>query len=121
MKSKILIISVWVFSACNESGYSKLKIEGIYVSSYESEFGKAMDTIIIAPLNRGMFYLVRRVGYRRIVNGKQGAYEHSTDSSICSFNETTAQLQEQRHGRVYALARGGKELVMGGSAYKRIQ
>lgn len=124
MKSKLSIIFVLVFAACGTSKIEKkTTVQGIYVTQFETEYSKAMDTIEITPLNSeaGTFNYVRRVGYRRITNGILGPIEHKTEASTCVFNEHTAQLNEQSHGRIYSLTSDGNQLVSGNSIYKRIQ
>jgi len=124
MKNKLFIIFVFLFTACsNNKNVKKATIQGIYVTRLETEYNKGVDTIEITPLNSETrtFNYVRRVGYRRISNGVLGPLEHTTENSTCLFNEETAQLNEQRHGRIYSLSPDGNELVFGKSIYKRIQ
>ena len=124
MKSKLLVLSFLTFTACgNQKDGKESSIEGRYVTSYQSEYSKAMDTIEIFPLNKdaNTFYYVRRSGYRRISNGVLGPYEHKIDSSTCIYNPSTGELSEQQHGRVYSLSWDRKQLVSGSSVYKRIQ
>jgi hypothetical protein len=124
MKSKIWVILVLFFAACGiDKNEKKATVPGLYVSSFETEYSKAMDTIEISPLNSeaGTFNYVRRVGFRRISNGSLGPLEHKIENSICVFNENTAQLSEQRHGRIYSLSSDGNELHSVNSIYKRIQ
>lgn len=124
MKSKLSIIPVLLLTACGlNNNESKITVQGVYVTQFETEYSKAMDTIEITPLNSeaGTFHYVRRVGYRRISNGVLGPVEHKTEASTCVFNENTAQLNEQRHGRIYSLSPDGNQLVSGNSIYKKIQ
>jgi hypothetical protein len=124
MKSKLSIIFVLLLAACdNNKNEKKATIQGLYVTRLETEYNTGMDTIEITPLNSeaGTFHYVRRVGYRRISNGVFCPVEHKTETSTCVFNQETAQLNEQRHGRIYLLSSDGNQLVFGKSIYKRIQ
>jgi len=124
MKSKLTIILLFLFTACgNSKNAKKATVSGLYVTRLETEYNTGMDTIVITPLNNeaGTFNYVRRVGYRRISNGVLGRVEHKTEASTCVFNQETAQLNEQRHGRIYSLSSDGNQLVFGNSIYKRIQ
>jgi hypothetical protein len=124
MKSKIWVILVFFLAACGiDKNEKKVIVQGLYVSSFETEYSKAKDTIEITPLNSeaGTFNYVRRVGFKRISNGALGPLEHKIESSICVFNENTFQLNEQRHGRTYSLSSDGNQLHSGNSIYKRIQ
>ena len=124
MKSKAVIILFFVVTACNSIRDKKrLSVQGVYVTRYEGEYSKAMDTIEITPLNNeaGTFHYTRRIGYRRISNGVLGWMEHKTEVSTCVFNEQTAQLNEQRYGRIYSFSNDGNRLIAGNSIYKRIQ
>lgn len=122
MKSRIAIILAFVFTACNSSK-NNASIKGIYVTSYQSEFSKAMDTLEITPLNEdaNTYNYIRRTGYKKISNGVAGPYQYETENSTCVFDKATAQLNEQRHGRIYSFSGDGNSLVSGGSVYKRIQ
>jgi hypothetical protein len=124
MKSKLSIIFALLFAACGTNkNEKKTTVQGLYVTQFQTEYSKAMDTIDITPLNSeaGTFNYVRRVGYRRISNGVLGPMEHKTENSTCVFNQETAQLHEQRHGRIYSLSSDGNQLISGNSVYRRIQ
>jgi hypothetical protein len=124
MKSKLSIIPVLLLTACGlNKNESKTPVQGVYVTQFETEYSKAMDTIEITPLNivAGTFSYVRRVVFRRISNGALGPVEYKTETSTCVFNENTAQINEQRHGRIYSLSFDGNQLVLGNSIYKKIQ
>jgi hypothetical protein len=113
-----------LFTACgNNKNQKKATIQGLYVTRLETEYSKGVDSIEITPLNSeaGTFHYVRRVGYRRIFNGVLGPMEHETEVSTCVFNQETAQLNEQRHGRIYSLSSDGNQLVFGKYIYKKIQ
>lgn len=124
MKIKAIIIVFFAFTACNNEREKKnLSVQGVFVTTYESEYSKAIDTIEITPLNpgAGTFNYVRRTTYRRLSNGVPGPLEHKAENSICVFNENTAQLNEQRHGRIYSLSSDGNQLHSVNSVYNRIQ
>lgn len=124
MKSKIAIISALVFVACKSpESKNNVLVKGTYVTSYQSEFSKAMDTLEITPLNESAntYSYTRRTGYQRISNGIAGPYQYETENSTCVFDRATAQLNEQRHGRIYFFSSDGNSLVSGSSVYKRIQ
>lgn len=72
MKNKIAIVSALVFAACNNPEIkNNVLVKGTYVTSYQSEFSKAMDTVEIRPLNEAAntYSYTRRTGYQRISNG----------------------------------------------------
>lgn len=124
MKSKLSIIFTLLYAACvNHKDEKKAIALGLYVTEFETEYSKAMDTIEITPLNieAGTFHYVRRVGYKRISNGVLGPQEHKTEKSTCVFNQETSQLNEQRHGRIYSISPDGNQLVFGNSIYRRIE
>lgn len=124
MNHKIAILCALVFAGCKgQNSDAKASVEGIYVTGYENEYSRGRDTIQIIPLNAeaNTFFYVRRVGYRRLSNGVLGPHKFERDSSTCVFNQATAQLSEQSHGRVYSLSKDGNSLISGNSVYKRIQ
>jgi hypothetical protein len=121
---KIVILCALVFAGCKgQNEDTETSVKGVYVTGYENEYSRGQDTIQIIPLNEdaNSFFYVRRVSYRRLSNGVLGPYKFETDSSTCVFNQATAQLSEQSHGRVYSLSKDGNSLISGNSVYKRIQ
>jgi hypothetical protein len=124
MKDSIKFILLFVLAACsNEQTGRKFPIQGVYVTAYETEYHKGIDTIEVTAINKeaGTFYYVRRIGFRRISDGKLGPLEHKMESSTCLYDESTAQIQEQRYGRVYSFSSDGKQIISGKLTYKRIQ
>lgn len=124
MKIKTPIIFLLLLAACNSpKKEGQIKVKGVYVSTYESEYSRAMDTIEISPLkeNADTYYYIRRTGYHRIANGVLGPYHYNTENSTCVFDKRKAQLNEQKHGRVYFLSDNGSILISNNSIYRRIQ
>lgn len=124
MKNSILFILIVVVTACNhQNDAPEIRVHGMYVTPFETEYSKGMDTIEVIPINKdaGTFRYVRRIGYKRISGGVPGKYEYKVENSTCVFTKNTAQLHEERYGRIYSLSKDGNELVMGQSVYRRIQ
>lgn len=124
MKSKIAVVIVFVSVACNISqNKSSALIQGVFVTTYQSEYSKAMDTLEITPLNESsnVYNYTRRTGFQRISNGVPAPKQYETEKSTCVYDNATAQLNEQSHGRIYSLSGDGNSLVSGHSIYKRIQ
>jgi hypothetical protein len=121
MKSKLLIILVFVLASCRNEN-DRNSVQGTYVAQFQTEYSKGMDTVEIIPINEdaGTFRYVRRIGYKRISGGVPGPDQYKVENSTCVFNKSTSQLNEERFGRIYSFPKDGNQLISGKSVYKRI-
>lgn len=122
MKSKLLIILVFVLASCR-SEKDRNSVQGTYVTQFQTEYNKGMDTLEIIPINEdaGTFRYVRRIGYKRISAGVTGQDQYKVENSTCVFSKGTCELSEERYGRIYSFSEDGNQLISGNSVYKRIQ
>lgn len=102
---------------------TKSSISGSYVRQAESEYSKAMDTLIITPYdaNAGTFIILRRTGFHRIKDGKLQPQEKKQERMVSVWDEDTHQLQELKEGKLYTFPAGGRELLAGTAKYKKIE
>lgn len=123
MKNKTFIILLFVLVSCTQNNDKSSSVKGVYVTTYRKEYSNAMDTMEITPLNEktNSYTYTRRTGFQRISNGFLGPHQYEIENSTCVYDERTAQLNEQRHGRIYSFSADGNTLVSGNSVYKRIQ
>ena len=113
-------------TACGENenvAGKKSTINGIYVHQAESEYSKAMDTLIITPYDAkaGTFIIMRRTGFHRIKDGKLQPKENKLERMISVWDEETHQLQELKGGKLYTFPDSGRELLAGTAKYLRIE
>ncbi len=102
---------------------TKSKISGTYVHQAQSEYSKAMDTLIVTPYdaNAGTFIILRRAGFNRIKNGKLQPKETKQERMITVWDEETHQLQELKEGKLYTFSYSGQELLAGTAKYRKIK
>jgi hypothetical protein len=110
-------------AACNVWGdRNKItSITGTYTSQSESEYSKAMDTLIITLYNeRADTYLIKRkTGFHKIRNGQIMEKEYKTEELLAVWDGKTSSLQEFKHGRMYSFPSSGTEILSGMQHYKK--
>ncbi len=121
----LLLLSV-VLTACGGNGEvagAKSTITGTYVRQAESEYSKAMDTLIITPYDAkaGTFIIIQRTGFHRIKDGRLQPKENKQERMITVWDEETHQLQELKKGKLYTFPATGRELLAGTSKYLKIE
>ena len=122
----LLLLSV-VLTACGEDeevvAGTKGTISGTYMRQSESEYSKAMDTLIVTPYDAkaGTFIILRRTGFHRIKDGKLQPKENKLERMITVWDEETHQLQELKEGKLYTFPSTGKELLAGTAKYLKIE
>ncbi len=121
-----VLFSAVLLTACggnDEVKSTKSKISGTYVHQAESEYSKAMDTLIVTPYDAkaGTFIIIRRTGYNKIKNGKLQPKETKQERMITVWDEETHQLQEVKEGKLYTFSYTGLELLAGTAKYRKIE
>ncbi len=121
----LLLLSV-VLTACGgkeEMAGTKSTISGTYLRQAESEFSKAMDTLVITPYDAkaGTFIIIQRTGFHRIKEGKLQPKENMQERMITVWDEETHQLQELKKGKLYTFPATGRELLAGTAKYLKIE
>lgn len=121
----LLLLSV-ILIACGEDvevAGTKGTISGSYMRQSESEYSKAMDTLIVTPYDAkaGTFIIMRRTGFHRIKDGKLQPKENKQERMITVWDEETHQLQELKEGKLYTFPANGSELLAGTAKYLKIK
>lgn len=121
----LLFLAV-LLTACGgneEAANAKSAISGTYVHHAESEYSKAMDTLIITPYDAkaGTFIIMRKTGFHRIKDGKLQPKENKLERMISVWDEETHQLQELKGGKLYTFPDSGRELLAGTAKYLKIE
>ncbi len=121
----LLLLSV-VLTACGgdeDVAATKSKISGTYVRQAESEYSKALDTLIVTPYDAkaGTFIILRRTSFNRIKDGKLQPKENKHERMITVWDEETHQLQELKEGKLYTFSYSGRQLLTGTSKYLKIE
>ncbi|HEV7333109.1 MAG TPA: hypothetical protein VGN63_18890 [Flavisolibacter sp.] len=127
MQAKTFLFGVTslLLICCNVPGEERapsLHPEGAYTRHVKGEFSVADDTLYIYPVNgqKNLFSIERRTGFQRITNAVAGPREWKRQRSFGIWVEEEGLLREQKLGKFYALAEGGKSITTGSSRYRRI-
>lgn len=119
-----LLITAVLATACggNNAG-TKNTIIGTYVRKAESEYSKAMDTLIVTPYdpNAGTYIILRRTGFNTIKNGRLQPKETKQERMITVWDDETRQLQELKEGKLYTFPSTGNELLAGTARYLKLK
>lgn len=120
-----VLFSAVLLTACrgNDEAGTQSTISGTYVRQAESEYSKAMDTLIVTPYDAkaGTFILLRKTGFNRIKNGNLQPKETKQERMITVWDDETHQLQELKEGKLYTFPSTGKELLAGTAKYQKIE
>ncbi len=121
-----VLFSAVLLTACggnDEVKSTKSKISGTYVHQAESDYSKAMDTLVVTAYDAkaGTFLILRRTGFHRIKNGKLQPKETKQERMITVWDEETHQLQEVKEGKLFTFPSTGKELLAGTAKYQKIE
>lgn len=116
----IALVLVW-FTAGKLFKEEKVEdwITGVYTQVFNNEFSKGADTLVVIKQGAGQFRIKRRVGFRRILDGKVFDPEYKTEDWIGILNENTQQIWEQQQGRVLSFQKG--KMWVGTSEYQKLK
>lgn len=116
-----VFLSLVLFVICI-SCTSKIKsITGIYVNHSKNELSTAMDTIVIRPDNNGSYFIERRTGYSRIINGVTQTKKIKKENSVGVLDKESGLIREQKYGRTYLVTEEGGGLIIGNAFYRKIK
>jgi hypothetical protein len=129
-KTKILLFALVIaLLSCNESqsnhASEKIKsfITGKYIRTFEGEYSKGNDTLIIEQpdANNNYYTIQHKMSYRQIKDNQFLPVEYKTENWIAIFNEQTNLLEEQKKGKMISFLPDEKALLLGNSKFKKIQ
>lgn len=119
----LLVLAV-LGTACggNDAADTKGTISGTYVRKAESEYSKAMDTLIVTPYDpkAGTYIILRRTGFNTIKNGRLQPKETKQERMITVWDDETRQLQELKEGKLFTFPSTGNELLAGTARYSKL-
>lgn len=117
-----LVATALSCSSRQESSSESRAVEGVYVMTSKGEFSQAEDTLLIHPMENQttLFSLERKVGFQRKTEKGLQSRQMKQERSMAVWDESTGQLKEQKHGRVYHLSKNGRQLQIGSGVYQKI-
>ncbi|WPV02148.1 hypothetical protein SNE26_10210 [Mucilaginibacter sp. cycad4] len=99
---KIMAVCLLTVSACHNATKGKQNfIPGTYVDSTQTEYGKAMDTLVIKHLDGPNYQIDSRATKQAIRDGKVLPAHHESNKRGATWDTQKEQLIEIVSGRVY--------------------
>lgn len=117
----IIFIFLLLAAACTGSK-TDTALEGVYTASYEHEFGKNTDTLILKKANdgNGVYQIVRHTGLTKKMDGKEFPKEVLTNTWILNYDSDKKILTEQKEGKILVWDSNRLTLQLGDRSYKKI-
>ncbi len=116
----ILICATFFCIACKNSTAS-LDLSGVYVASFEHEFGKTFDTLFVTQNSRRIYQIERHSEVIRKLDGKVVPKQIITVTWILDFDQAKNTLTELRTGKILIWHSAASILQLGKRMYTRIQ
>ena len=107
--------------ACN-SPKNNAGLEGVYTASYEHEFGRNTDTLILKKANdgNGVYQITRHTGLIKKLDGKEFPKEVIIKNWVLDYNADKQILTEQKEGKILVWDSNRLTLQLGDRSYKKI-
>ena len=121
-----LLISVTSLYACKqESKKQEIQrfITGTYVTTYDNEFHRTWDTLIIKQNIAGnqVYDILNAVYYTTTVDGKTLSPVHKKSSAVGLYDDKMNILYEQKHGAIISFDPASNTLQRGAIKYMKIK
>ena len=112
---------VLLATACNSSK-NDTALEGVYTGSYEHEFGRNTDTLILKKANdgNGIYQITRHTGLIKKLDGKEFPKEVIIKNWVLDYNADKQILTEQKEGKILVWDSNRLTLQLGDRSYKKI-
>jgi len=119
---KYLIIGLLLFATACTSPKNDAALNGIYTASYEHEFGKTDDTLILKKANNGngVYQITRHTGLIKKLDGKEFPKEFLIETWTLEYNADKQTLTELREGKMLVWDSNRLTLQLGNRSYKKI-
>jgi hypothetical protein len=106
--------------ACQDSKNITL-LEGVYTASYEHEFGRNTDTLMLTKANNGnnVYQINRHTGLVKKMGAKEFPKEILTNTWILEYNPDKKVLTEQKEGKILVWDDSKLTLQLGNRTYKK--
>jgi len=117
----LIFCFILIASACNSSK-DDTALEGVYIASFEHEFAKTEDTLIVKKANdgNGVYQITRHSGVIKTMDGKIFPEEILTDTWTSEYNADKHILTELKDGKTFIWDSNKLTLQFGETTYKKI-
>jgi hypothetical protein len=119
---KYLIIWLLLLVAACSGSNNNVDLDGVYTASFEHEFAKTEDTLIIKKANdgNGVYQITRHSGVIKTMDGKIFPKEILTDTWTLEYNADKHILTELKDGKTFIWDSNKLTLQFGETTYKKI-
>jgi hypothetical protein len=119
---KYLIICLLFFEAACSGSTNNTVLDGVYIASFEHEFAKTDDTLILKKANdgNGVYQITRHSGVIKKLDGKIFPKEILTDTWTLDYNTDKQILTELKGGKTFIWDSNRLTLQFGETTYKKI-
>ena len=119
---KYLIICLLFFEAACSGSNNNTVLDGVYTASFEHEFAKTDDTLILKKANdgNGVYQITRHSGVIKKLDGKIFPKEILTDTWTLDYNTDKQILTELKGGKTFIWDSNRLTLQFGETTYKKI-
>ncbi len=101
---KIFIAITIMLAGCNDT------IDGTYTCSYENEFYKINDTMVLKTISKDIYHIDRRTGVNQKLKSEAWTLEYDKEKQV---------LTEMKKGKIVVVLGGA--LILGNRTYKKIK
>ena len=117
----LIFFFILLATACN-SPKNDTALEGVYTASYEHEFGRNTDTLILKKSNdgNGVYQITRHTGLIKKLDGKEFPKEVLIKNWVLDYNADKQILTEQKEGKILVWDSNRLTLQLGDRSYKKI-
>jgi hypothetical protein len=123
MKKKQFFYGLVVLMVSCKAGKSDnvlVFIPGMYVKPINHEFAHGSDTLIIRPLEGSTYEITKRSAFQRIRNGKILPLERTSETWIGIYDANDQVIHEQRKGKLLSFVPKENKLLVGATAYQKV-
>ena len=117
--SIMLLLAGLLGLGCRENRM-KAFVPGTYVKVTESEFGKAWDTLRMAPLGGKLYRVERSIGYQSMLDGQLLEKKFRRSRWQSELEVERGELHDKAFGHVLRLLPDSNGLEMGGMHFYKI-
>ena len=119
---KYLIICLLFFVAAFTGSNNNTGLDGVYTASFEHEFAKTDDTLILKKANdwNGVYQITRHSGVIKKLDGKIFPKEILNDTWTLDYNADKQILTELKGGKTFIWDSNRLTLQFGETTYKKI-
>lgn len=118
---KYIIISVLFFTTACSGSNTPPELEGSYTNSFEHEFGRNEDTLIVKKINdKNIYQIFRHTGLVKKLDSKEFPKEVRIETWTLEYNTEKQILTELKQGKILIWEEKNHLLRMGNRAYKKL-